>query len=201
MAPPSFWPNRSVPIALDASAIINLNGSGRAVEIMRALASEVIVAPEVVQELHTGAAKGRADGEMLEGLMAQGLAQKVPLAESSLELFERLTIGAAAETLEDGEAATIALAFQRGSAAVIDESKGRRLCGQHAPSVQLLGSIELFFHPGVEKLLGGELPEVIFSSLMNARMHVLPKYHARIADLLGTERTAQCKSLPRVIRG
>ena len=38
MTPPSCWPDPAVPLVLDTSAVINLNGTGFAPEIVRALA-------------------------------------------------------------------------------------------------------------------------------------------------------------------
>lgn len=200
MTPPSSWPDRPLPLALDASAVINLNGSGRAADILRILGGEVLVASDVIRELRNGIPNRRKDSEKLAVLIDHGLVKEVKLGEPGLILFERLAIGAAASTLEDGEAATIALAFEQEVAAVIDESKGRRLCAVHAPKVRLIGSIELFLHDAVTKDLDKGLAEAIFCALTIGRMHVLPMYDARVAKLLGPERAALCKSLPKSVR-
>jgi predicted nucleic acid-binding protein len=200
MTPPSSWPDADVPIILDASAVINLNGSGAARPILGALRQEVVVAEDVVEELARGAANGRRDAELLEDLIAQGVITRRALRASSLALFESLTVGPSATTLEDGEAATIALALEIGGAAVIDESKGRRLAAQYAPGVPLIASIEVFCHPLVQAALGAALADTVFGALQQSRMQVLASHHAWIAALLGSKRLRLCLSLPRSVR-
>lgn len=200
MTPPSSWPDADVPIILDASAVINLNGSGAARLILGALRQEVVVAADVIEELARGTANGRRDAELFEELIAQGVITQRALGVSSLALFETLTIGPSATTLEDGEAATIALALEIGGAAVIDESKGRRLAAQHAPGVPLIASIEVFCHPMVQGALGVALADAVFGALQQSRMQVLASHHAWIAALLGPERLPLCLSLPRSVR-
>jgi predicted nucleic acid-binding protein len=200
MTPPSSWPDAHVPIILDASAVINLNGSGAARPILGALRQEVVVAEDVIDELARGTANGRRDAELLEELIAQEVITRRALGASGLALFETLTIGSSIMTLEDGEAATIALALEIGGAAVIDESKGRRLAAQNAPSVPLIASIEVFCHPLVQKALGVALADAVFGALQQSRMQVLASHHAWIAALLGPERLRLCLSLPRSVR-
>lgn len=200
MTPPSSWPDGNLPIVLDASAVINLNGSGAAREILVALGHDVVVAEDVVEELVRGTANGRRDAEALEELVASRFVRRQALGPASLELFETLTVGASAMTLEDGEAATIALALEIGGAAVIDETKGRRLAAQFASPVPLIASIEVFCHPLVQGALGGALADALFSALQRSRMQVLASHHDWIANLLGPERLPLCLSLPRTVR-
>lgn len=200
MTPPSSWPDLAVPVVLDSSAVINLNGSGVARQVLAALQQEVVVPEDVVEELTRGRPNGRGDAELIEELIAQKIIARRALEASGLALFETLTIGPAAMTLDDGEAATVALALQLGGAAVIDESKGRRLAAQYAPSVPLIGSIEVFCHPLVESALGASLVDAVFGALQQSRMQVLPSHYPWIAALLGPERLSQCFSLPRSIR-
>ncbi len=200
MTPPSSWPDEKLPIVLDASAVINLNGSGAAREILSALGHDVVVAEDVVEELARGTANGRRDAEFLEGLIASRVARQQALGSQSLALFETMTIGPSAMTLEDGEAATIALALEIGGAAVIDESKGRRLAAQFVASVPLIGSIEIFCHPLVQSALAGALADALFGALQRSRMQVLSTHHDWVADLLGPERLQLCLSLPHSVR-
>jgi predicted nucleic acid-binding protein len=200
MTPPSFWPDGSVPAALDTSAVINLNASGLAPEIVRALAREIVVVDEVAWDLDKGMASGRRDAERLQELVAAGLVRRASLGEAGANHFEWLSIGAGEDTLDDGEAATIALAAELGCAAMLDEAKGRRLCKARHPSVPLLGSIEMFTHPGVQRCLGERLGDALYGALTTARMHVLPEFHAWVVGVLGPDRTTLCKSLPRIVR-
>jgi predicted nucleic acid-binding protein len=200
MTPPSFWPDPPVPVALDTSAVINLNGSGFAPNILRALGRETIVVDEVVWDLEKGIANGRGDAERLQELLASGLIRRASLGDAGKGHFEWLSIGASEDTLDDGEAATIALAAELGCAAMLDESKGRRLCKTRHPSVYLLGSIEMFTHPDVQGRLGERLGDAVYGAMTIARMHVLPEFHAWVVGVLGPERSALCTSLPRSAR-
>lgn len=200
MTPLSSWPDAAVPIVLDASAIINLNGSGAATEILSALRRDFVVAQDVYDELKRGARNGRLDFEVLDDLIARKLIQRQDFSAAGADLFETLTVGSSAMTLDDGEAATIALAFELGGGAVIDESKGRRLALQFAADVPLVASVEFFSHPVVENALGGDLANVVFNALKQARMQVLPSHHAWIVKLLGPERVPLCHSLPQFLR-
>jgi predicted nucleic acid-binding protein len=200
MTPPSCWPDPSVPAALDTSAVINLNGTGLARDILRALSREIIVVDEVELDLGKGVATGRRDAEHLQELVTAGLIRRVCLGETGKGHFEWLSIGAGEDTLDDGEAATIALAAEIGCAAMLDESKGRRLCKARHPSVPLLGSIEMFTHPDVGRHLGERLGDALYGALTTPRMHVLPEFHAWVIGVLGPERAALCKSLPRAVR-
>lgn len=201
MTPPSYWPDSAIPAVLDASAVINLNGTGMAELILKALACDLIVAVDVVEELADGIGNGRRDAELLGKLIGAGLVRAAPFGQDGMDLFERLTVGPSRETLDDGEAATIALASELGAAAVIDERKGRRLCGETAPHVRIVSSVDIFIHPGVQAALGEKLGDALFGALSTARMHVLPQYHAWVVGLLGPERSMLCKSLPRSVRG
>ena len=200
MTPPSCWPDRAVPVALDTSAVINLNATGHAPAILRALAREIIVVDEVAYDLSKGIATGRRDAEHLEQLVAAGLIRRAALGEPGKAFFEWLSIGAGDDTLDDGEAATIALAAELGCAAMVDESKGRRLCKSRHSSVPLVGSIEIFTQADVRRELGDRLGEALYGALTVARMHVLSDHHAWVLEVLGPERAALCTSLRRSLR-
>ena len=181
MTPPSYWPDRPVPIIMDASAVINLNGTGRARQILLALARDMIVAEEVIHELETGTQNGRRDAEHLAELIAAGLVRRATLGAVSKPIFEELTIGPSVDTLDDGEAATVALAAELSGAVIIDESKGRRICGLKQPNVVLIGSIEMLAHGDVQAALGDSLADAVFAALTQTRMQVLAQYRSWVA--------------------
>ena len=156
MVPPSCWSDRAVPVALDTSAVINLNATGHAPAILRALAREIIVVDEVAYDLSKGIATGRRDAEHLEQLVAAGLIRRAALGEPGKAFFEWLSIGAGDDTLDDGEAATIALAAELGCAAMVDESKGRRL--QIPPPVGAACRQYRDIHPGGCPARAGRAP-------------------------------------------
>jgi predicted nucleic acid-binding protein len=185
---------------VDTSAVINLNSTGFAPEIARALAREIVVVDEVAWDLENGVASGRCDAERLQELVAAGMMRRASLGEVGASHFEWLSIGAGEDTLDDGEAATIALAAELGGAAMLDEGKGRRLCKSRHPSVPLLASIDMFAHPDVGRLLGDRLGDALYAAVTRARMHVPSDHHAWIVSVLGPGRAAQCLSVPRIAR-
>ena len=67
--------------------------------------------------------RGWNSSERLSTLVESGIVEIVELDDSSQECFESLVIGPAVDTLDDGEAATIAYARATGTVALIDERK------------------------------------------------------------------------------
>ncbi len=202
MTPPSYWPDDGAPIVTDASAVINLNATGHACEILKAIQHPFVVAEEVVTELALGIDNGRQDAAALDRLLARGAITKVGLGTVARDAYEALIIGSAAETLDDGEAATIALAAEIGGTPVIDETKGRRICAMRHPSLRPIGSVDLLAHPRLVSAFGTDvLADIVFAALTGARMHVHASHFDWVANLIGHDRLAQCTSLPRSVRG
>lgn len=189
-------------IIADASVAINLNATGRAVEILHALPFKVAITDIVQAELQEDRQTGRRDAALLAELVAAGRVTIVSLNDAALAVFGELVAGSATETLDDGEAATIAYAVTHGAVPVIDERKGRRICNQRFGELRLLSTAELFMHPAVEAALGRDtLSDAVFRALQNARMRVLPDYVSWVVALIGIDRAVQCPSLPRGARG
>ncbi len=185
-------------IIADASVAINLNATGRAMQILRALPFKVAVADVVEAELQEDRRGGRRDAALLAELVSAQRVSIVSLNGAALDVFGELVAGPAAETLDDGEAATIAYAVTHGAVPVIDERKGRRICNQRFGWLRLLSTAELFMQPAVEAALGRDaLSDAVFQALQNARMRVLPDYVAWVVALIGIDRALQWPSLPR----
>jgi len=201
MASPSWSIDPTVPLVADASIVISLNATGGVSAILGALPNPVLVADIVVEELEGGRAKGRSDAERLAQLAAAKLVQIVSLGDVGLVHFEALVVGPAIETLDDGEAATIASALERKGAALIDERKAMRISRALFPALELSSTIDVFRHPAVERALGpAGVADAVFNALRSARMRVAPEHHAWVLNLLGPDRAALCHSLPASIR-
>lgn len=189
------------PIVADASAIINLNASGCALEIIKALPNRLVVMNIVRSELDRGQIKGRRDAEFLNDLVSAGLVETVKLSDRAEEHFERLVVGPAAMTLDDGEAATIAHAIERKGIAVIDERKANRICVELFPTLRVACTTDIFAHPHVIGAMGRpKLTQGVIYALQLARMRVLPHHIEWVIDLIGPEQAALCASLPRSVR-
>lgn len=191
------------PAALvgDTSTVINLSSTGRAHEILSALPNRFLVVDVVSKELDRGRRRGRLDANVLEGLVAEKLVEIVSLDAAAEAHFERLVVGPAVETLDDGEAATIAYAAQSGTIAVIDERKATRLSAELFPKLRINSTVDLLSHADVRRSLGGSsLADAVFCALRKGRMRVLPQHVKWVVELIGPARAAECPSLPKHAR-
>lgn len=201
MRPLSCLGDDSALLVVDTSAAINLNASCSAAAILHALPYKIAIVDVIQKELEFGRERGRRDAELTSSLVAGNHLEVVSLGDGGWTHFERLVTGAAAETLDDGEAATIAYAIERSGVAVIDEDKATKICALRHPSLLIASSLDLFGHPMVCETLGPErLAEAVFLALRDARMRVLQRHHGWVLDLIGAERAALCPSLPRFLR-
>lgn len=201
MAFPSSTPDGSGPLVADTSALINLNATGHADTILGAFPNRVVVVDTVIAELDLGRRTGRGDADAVAAWVRAGRVEVVALGPSGLDQFERLVFGAAVDTLDDGEAATLAYAAQAGAIAIIDEGKATRIARQKMKSVVLLTTVDLLAHSAVERALGREpLADAVHRALTQARMQVFEHNIAWIIDLIGEDRAAICISLPRSAR-
>jgi predicted nucleic acid-binding protein len=191
------------PAALvgDTSAIINLNATGCARDILRAVPKRLVVVDVVAKELDRGRGRGRTDADMLDELVAEKLIEIVSLDDVAEAHFEKLVIGPAAETMDDGEAATIAYAAAAGIIAVIDERKATRLSAHLFPKLRIRCTVDILSDAEVRRSLGATLlVEAVFRALTIGRMRVLPQHVRWVVDLIGPVRAAQCPSLPKAVR-
>jgi predicted nucleic acid-binding protein len=185
----------------DASTIINLIATGSAADILSALPNRVVVVDHVPAELETGRPRGRVACDGLKALVAGGMIGIVGLPDSAAAHYENLVIGAAAETLDDGEAATIAYALAVAVTPLIDERKATRLCAERFPHLRVGCTVDVLIHPNVQQRLGPEvLRESVFRALQDAQMGALPQHLDWIVEVIGRERAALCPSLPQRVR-
>ena len=189
-------------IVADASVVINLNASGRAAEILAALPFRLVVTDIVAAEVQEDRRSGRQDFALLKALADAERVRIVPLDDTALEVFADLVVGSAADTLDDGEAATIAYAATAGIAPVLDERKALRIYADRFQGPPALSTVDLFAAAALERALGrAGLREAVFQTLQTARMRVAAERMAWVLDLIGADRAAQCPSLPKSARG
>lgn len=198
--PPSLSDYPSLLVA-DASVIISLNATGCAEAILGALPHRVAVVDIVVNEIRGGLRRGRHDAAKLEVLIESKLLQVVQLGPQGLLRFESLVVGDASETLDDGEAATLAYAEEAGAQALIDERKARRLATARLADIPLRCTTDLFACDSVRRVLGPTgTADAIHSALVGARMRVLNEHMAWVVGLIGDQRATDCPSLSTSIR-
>lgn len=188
-------------IVADASIVINLNATEYSERILDALPNRLLVVEEVSLELENGRHKGKTDADDLCALVSAGRVELVKLGVIGITCFENLIVGSASETLDDGEAATIAYAIERGAVALIDERKANRICATRFPELVIGCTVDVLAHAAVIGALGGEhLGNAVYNALYHGRMRVLPHHTEWVVDTIGTDRAAQCTSLPMSLR-
>jgi predicted nucleic acid-binding protein len=201
MSSATFLTNPSIALVADTSTVINLLATGCAPTIIRAVPNRIVVVDVIPGELDTGRQRGRLQADGFQELVAAGHIEIVPLGETGWQHFEMLVTGHAVETLDDGEAATIAYAAECGAVAIIDEKKGTRLCGSRFPGVGCISTVDVLLHPEVRLKLGEEaFAAAFFEALMGARMAVFPQHFDEVLRLIGPERAVQCPSLPKGLK-
>lgn len=184
----------------DASVAINLNATGHAKRILKALSKRVVVVDVVVGELNEGVHKAPEHADLLDDLVADGLIEVMGLGPVGMAHFESLVIGSASQTLDDGEAATIAYALQVGALALIDERKAIRVCGERFPQLRLGCTVDVLAHDSVQRALAERLSPAILNALQGARMRVLPQHIDWVVKVIGPEQARTCLSLPVAAR-
>jgi hypothetical protein len=200
MRQPLFYGESSVELVADTSVIINLNATGMAPEILRSLGAVLYVSTVVRDELVADRINGRQDGHLAGELADQGLAVFCDFNAGGEAIFESLVTGSAASTLDDGEAATLALAICSERRAVIDERKANRISADRFPDLSLFSTADLLSCSSVLAALGAEaLATGVYNALQHARMAIPESHHQWVLDLLGDKAT-ECRSLPSALR-
>jgi predicted nucleic acid-binding protein len=191
----------AAPLVADASAIINLVASGSAAAVIAALPARVVVVDVVPRELESGRPRGRPACDGLSALAADGVVEILGLPDEAAPWFEELVVGPAVDTLDDGEAATIAYALACAGTALIDERKATRICAERFPLLSVACTVDLLAHREVQQRLGMELlADAVFRALRDGRMGVPLRHLEWVLGLIGDERAALCESLPRRVR-
>ena len=202
MTSSSFPGDTGTPVVTDASVIINLVATWTAAEIVDALPNRFLATTNVRRELWEGRGRGHGSWEGLEALIVDGSIEPVELQRSDEPVYRSLVEGDARETLDDGEAATIAYAVGRAAVALIDERKARRICAGRFPGLRLASTVDLLLHSLVRDALGetGQ-SDAIFHALRDAKMQVVPPDRMQeLVGRIGPLRAAACTSLPEWVR-
>lgn len=191
----------SPPLVADTSVVINLIATGFASSIIQALQQPLVVLDTVSAELDAGRGRGRTDSDRFNELVMEEVVRIVSLGDVGLQHFSELVAGYTSETLDDGEAATIAYAIEKSGIAFIDERKALRICSERYQSLRVGCTVDLLTHREVRARLSKEvLADATFNALQKGRMSVLPRHFTQVIGLIGKERAALCDSLPRLLR-
>ena len=187
-------------VVLDTSVVINLNATGCADAVLRALPNRCVVVEQVSLELQVGRRTGHQDADALAALVDQNLVEHAQLRDTGMSHFASLVTGSANGTVDDGEAATIAGALERSAGALIDDHKAIRICAERFPNLTVGCTVDVLAHRHVQAALGRHLADAVFQALDRGRMRVPNLYGSWVLDLIGKERALRCRSLSRRFR-
>lgn len=194
-------PDRASLLVGDASFWISLIATGQSEHLLDAFDATVAITDVALGELERGRSKGRVAADAVNALVRTGSVDVVSCAPEDEHLFLDLIVGAADQTLDDGEAATLVCASRLGGAAVIDERKATSLAAGRFPQLQVLSTVDLLLDAG-GRLQTGEkaIADAIFNALVGARMRIPTAHLKTIVGMLGWKRAAQCPSIPKRYR-
>ena len=201
MVCPSCLTDPSDLVVADASVVINLNATGRSAAVLDAFPNRMVIVQEVSFEIKNGRHNAINDAAELSTLASSNRIEIVQLGKLGLHHFEDLIAGTTANTLDDGEAATIAYAIEQSATALIDERKANRICGERFPDLRTGSTVDLLCHRAIIESLGNEiLSDAVFNALYHGRMRVLPHHAKWVVNLIGADRAAKCHSIPTALR-
>ncbi|MER8764749.1 MULTISPECIES: hypothetical protein [unclassified Mesorhizobium] len=186
-------------LALDSSVVINLLATGRARPILQALSKPIVITDNVIREIERGAVSGRPEVDLLTQMISDQSVRVSELDGPALQIFFDLVSGSAAESLGDGEAATLAFAHANNCSAAIDEKKATKLSADRFTALRLATTIDILAFDAVRSALGkAALAEATFQALHLARMQVREHQFEWIHALIGPDKVATCSSLKRL---
>lgn len=189
------------PLVLDASVAINLAAAKSRGSILQALPNRILITDVVLDELRGGGCNGHEHYLAIEDLIASEMIQLESMNKAAEEIFQQLVLGPTSNTVDDGEAATIAYGVSHNAVTIVDDGKALQISKRLYPSLRLAHSIDIFAHSAVQDKLGrAALAELLYDVFISARMRVLPHHLEWVRELLGPERCSMCKSLPTDIR-
>ena len=104
--------------------------------------------------MEAGRDRGPLSAGQLRELIRTDRVEVMAMNKVAEAFFEKLVIGPARDTLDDGEAATIAIALERGGIPLIDERKARHICRERYPDLFYGCAVDIFRYPEVREALG-----------------------------------------------
>jgi len=185
----------TTPLVPDTSVLINLHACSFGEQVLRAIPNDIVVPEIVVSELENETSYANGENGFIRRLIVAKVVKVVELNDPANEVFETLISGRG--SLDDGEAATIAVAAASGFRPVIDERKGRARADGLMRGHPVAWSLDLLIHPEVQAALPnrGHI-EAVHLALREGRMRIDEDRCEAVAMLIGLERALNCTSLP-----
>lgn len=139
------WLTDEVPqgeVVLDASAIINILGTGCAVEVFQALGHKCLVEERTLKEVLRHPDPRLSVEDVLDDLQRLGLLEQVRMDDNEYGVFLDKVGSTLPRQLDAGESAAIAIA-SRGACVAIDEKKARKRLLEEGSSLKVVSTLRL----------------------------------------------------------
>lgn len=183
------------PFVLDTSVLINLHACTYGKRILSAIPNNIIVPQIVAGELDHETSRKNGGHSFLNNLVFSGKVTLLNMTDNEYNFFHRLTAGPS--SIDDGEAATIAVSVNQNLLPVIDEKRGRSRASDLMRPIIPAWSLDLFCHPLVMDALGEKVSiEALYLALRHGKMRIPPESAERVITFIGEERAADCICLP-----
>ncbi len=187
--------NERRPLILDTSVLINLHACTYGERILAAIPNEVIVSQVVANELDHETCHRNGENNFLHGLVSSEKVVLADMSDTEHELFSNLVSGS--PSLDDGEAATIAIAATRQFLCIVDEKRGRARARTLMRNQEPGWSFDLLRHPEVIAALGAASAiDALYLALRDGRMRIDKDHCDHVIGLIGAHRALDCSSLP-----
>ena len=108
-------------VVADTSVMINLHATKHVAPLLTAFPMALVITDVVKRELGTDRRTGRDDRAIADSLTKAGLLRTVTMGETAAQIFAGLVIGSGWDTLDDGEASTLAYTADCNLRPAIDE--------------------------------------------------------------------------------
>ena len=190
-----FLADNTRPLVLDTSVLINLHACGYGEQVLAAISNDMVVPEIVAGELANETSRRNGEEGFIHALAERGKVVLSGLTAAEYDVFAELTSGPS--SLDDGEAAAIAIAVVRQFLPIIDERKGRAraaslMCGQESG-----WTLDLLRHPLVVATLGNDVAiDALFLALHNGRMRIPASRADDVIAAIGADRAMKCTCLP-----
>lgn len=169
---------------LDASVIINLLGTRRPIEVLRALGHRSLVEERTLKEVRRHPIPDLQVEPVLTELRDQGLLDKVRMTDDEYDMYLTHVSGPLEQRLDDGESAALAIS-PRGSCIVLDERKARSRAASSAPGLIVVSSLRLLISSGHRAGWPPEhIKQLVESARTSSRMGVPKSEHTLLAQVL-----------------
>lgn len=185
----------TTPLILDTSVLINLHACTYGEQVLAAVPNTISVPDVVARELEHETSHLNGENQFLRHLIARKILDVTPMDDESYRVYE--TLISSPGSLDDGEAATIAIASALCCVPVIDERKGRAQAENMLYGRTIAWSLDLLAHPAVQAgLSNNKAIEAIYLALYQGRMRIDEERCEAVVRLIGQDRALNCTSLP-----